>query len=66
MSLHRRNVLLATAAVFAFGLAFAAQPTAYGSDRADSAAYRQAHWTPGTNMPMSAYERYSSLQPMPH
>jgi hypothetical protein len=66
VSLHRRKVLLATAAVFAFGLAFAAQPTAFSSDRADPAAYRPAHWTPGTDMPMSAFERNSSLQPMPH
>jgi hypothetical protein len=66
VSLHNRKMLLATVALFAFGLAFAAQPTAYRGDRTDPAAYRPVQWTPGTDLPMSAYERNSSLAPMPH
>jgi hypothetical protein len=66
MSLHRRKIVLATAAVFAFGLAFAAQPTAFRSDRANAASRWPAQWTPGTTLPMSAYERDFSPEPMPH
>lgn len=64
MHLRRRKMILTAAAAFAFGIAFAAQPTAPREEwsRADSA--QRAHWVPGTDSPMSAYEsRMTTLAP---
>ena len=53
--MHRRKVTLAAAAVFAIGVAFAAQPTSR-ADRNDGAPQPSSLWVPGTQALMSAYE----------
>jgi hypothetical protein len=55
MVLPHRKVLLASAAAFAFGLSFAAQPTDTAAQWARDAE-THPHWVPGTAVPMSAYE----------
>jgi len=55
--MHRRKVMMTTAAVFAIGAAFAAQPTSVRADRPNNGVVQQrAPWVPGTNMLMSAHE----------
>jgi hypothetical protein len=54
--MHRRKVMVTAAAVFAFGVAFAAQPTSLRSDWREGAPGQESPWIPGTNMLMSAHE----------
>ena len=54
--MHRRKVMVTAAAVFAIGVAFAAQPTSHQADRGDSGLAQRTPWVPGTNTLMSAYE----------
>jgi hypothetical protein len=54
--MYRRKVMLTAAAVFAFGVAFAAQPTSLRADWSEGDALRGSPWVPGTNTLMSAYE----------
>jgi uncharacterized membrane protein YedE/YeeE len=54
--MYRRRVIVTAAAIFALGVAFAAQPT---SEHAESGVSRQQQislWVPGTNMLMSVHE----------
>ena len=54
--MYRRKVLLMAAAVFAFGVAFAAQPTSLRADWGQGVLRAESSWVPGTNTLMSAYE----------
>ncbi len=54
--MYRRKVLLMAAAVFAFGVAFAAQPTSLRADWGQTVLRPGSSWVPGTNTLMSAYE----------
>jgi hypothetical protein len=54
--MYRRKVVMAAAAAFAIGVAFAAQPTSVHADRPDGAVQQRQLWVPGTNMLMSAHE----------
>jgi hypothetical protein len=54
--MYRRKVMLTAAAVFAFGVAFAAQPTSLRADWGESAPRQRSLWVPGTNTLMSADE----------
>jgi len=54
--MYRRKVILTAAAVFAIGVAFAAQPTSVRADRRNGVLLQRESWVPGTNMVMSALE----------
>jgi hypothetical protein len=54
--MYRRKVMATSAAVFAIGAAFAAQPTSIRADRLTEEARQQTLWAPGTNEVMSSYE----------
>jgi hypothetical protein len=54
--MYRRKVIMTAAAVFAIGVAFAAQPTSLRSDWGERASRLGSPWVPGTNTLMSAYE----------
>ncbi len=60
--MHRRKVMMTTAAVFAIGVAFASQPTSVHADRRGADVQRRELWVPGTNMLMSARE--ASIAPL--
>ncbi len=47
---------MTAAAVFAIGIAFAAQPTSVRADRRSEGSQQREPWVPGTNMLMSAHE----------
>jgi hypothetical protein len=66
MTAQRRKTLIFAIAVFTFGVAFAAEPTALrtGADQGRSAT--RAYWVPGSTIPMSAYEQGAALMPLPH
>jgi hypothetical protein len=60
--MYRRKVIVATAAVFAIGVAFAAQPTSVRADTGQGVPQPESLWIPGTNMLMSSDElRLSTL-----
>ncbi|MDP9084410.1 MAG: hypothetical protein M3N50_11690 [Pseudomonadota bacterium] len=64
--MYRRKVMVTAAAVFAIGVAFAAQPTSLLADRGDIAEGQRSLWVPGTNALMSAHEPiFSVLTPPP-
>jgi hypothetical protein len=54
--MYRRNVMVTAAAVFAIGVAFAAQPTSLRADWDEHVPDRGSPWVPGTNALMSADE----------
>jgi hypothetical protein len=54
--MYRRKVMVAAAAVFAIGVAFAAQPTSLRADWSGSASQPGSLWVPGTNALMSTHE----------
>jgi hypothetical protein len=58
--MYRRKVAMAAAAVFAIGVAFAAQPTSLQADWGKGAPRQGTLWVPGTNTLMSAHEASSS------
>jgi len=60
----RRKVMLAAAALFALGVSFAAEPTAFNESA--SASSSRAHWVPGSVLPMSAFEQGDAFLPTPH
>lgn len=55
--MHRRKVMMTAAAVFAIGVAFAAQPTSLRADWGEVAPRQRSLWIPGTNDLMSAHEQ---------
>jgi hypothetical protein len=61
--MHRRKVVMTAAAVFAFGVAFAAQPTSLRADWGKGVPRQESPWVPGTNTLMSAHEPSSVLTP---
>lgn len=62
--MYRRKVIMTAAAVFAFGVAFAAQPTSLRADWDQGVLRPGSSWVPGTNTLMSAYEpSLSALTP---
>ncbi len=63
---HRRRILLAVSAVIALGMALVAQPTAFRERTTDASVANRAHWVPGSDLPMSGFDRNVSLAPMPH
>jgi hypothetical protein len=54
--MKRQKMIIAAAAAFAIGVAFAAQPTSVRADRLAGNSLDQGLWVPGTNMVMSAHE----------
>jgi hypothetical protein len=54
--MYRRKVLLTATAVFAIGVAFAAQPKMHDSDWRESALRQRTPWEPGAYSTMSAHE----------
>ena len=62
--MHRRKVMVTAAAVFALGVAFAAQTTSLRADVGKNASRQESLWVPGTNSLMSAGElSLSALAP---
>jgi hypothetical protein len=59
--MYRRKVVMTAAAVFAIGVAFAAQPTSMRADWREGAPRQRSPWVPGTNTLMSAYEPIVSV-----
>ena len=59
--MHRRKVMVAAAAVFAIGVAFAAQTTSLRADGGKDAPRQESLWVPGTNTVMSAHEPSISI-----
>jgi len=59
--MHRRKVTVAAAAVFAIGVAFAAQPTSLRADWGLGMPKQGTPWVPGTNTLMSAHEPMGSV-----
>jgi hypothetical protein len=55
--MYRRKVMMTAAAVFAIGVAFAAQPTSLRADWERSVARQRPLWVPGTDALMSAHEQ---------
>jgi len=54
------------AAVFAIGVAFAAQPTSVRADRGSADVRERMPWTPGTNGVVAVYESSSFAFAPPH
>ena len=54
--MYRRKVMLTAAALFAIGVAFAAQPTSLRADWGEQGPQTRSPWVPGTNALMSAHE----------
>jgi hypothetical protein len=54
--MYRRKVMVTAAAVFAIGVAFAAQPTSVHADWGEGVPRQGLPWAPGTNALMSAHE----------
>ena len=54
--MYRRKVMLTAAAVFAIGVAFAAEPTSLRADWGERGPRTRSLWVPGTNTLMSAHE----------
>jgi hypothetical protein len=54
--MYRRKVTVAAAAVFAIGIALAAQPTSLRADWGEGGSPQVSPWVPGTNTLMSAHE----------
>jgi hypothetical protein len=63
--MYRRKVTVVAAAVFAIGVAFAAQPTSLRADWGDGKPRQASLWVPGTNTLMSAHEPSFSVLTMP-
>ena len=55
--MQRRKLILTGTAILVFGVAFAAQRTALHSDRTTGRSTEVAKWKPGSEIPMSAFER---------
>jgi len=54
--MYRRKVMMAAVAVFAIGVALAAQPTSLRANGGEGGQAQRSSWVPGTNSLMSAYE----------
>ena len=58
--MYRRKVMMAAVAVFAIGVALAAQPTSLRANWGEGALAQGGTWVPGTNSLMSTYESGTS------
>jgi len=56
---------VASAAIFAIGAAFAAQPTSLRADWDNGLEQERVPWSPGTASPMSAHDPNESLLTAP-
>ena len=63
--MYRRKVMVTAAAMFAIGVAFAAQPTSLRADWGETLSRARSPWVPGTNALMSAHEQGASILPPP-
>jgi hypothetical protein len=63
--MHHRKVTMATAAVFAIGAAFAAEPTSLRADWGEELIQQSQPWSPGTNSLMSAHDPDESIMAPP-
>jgi len=63
--MYRRKVMVTAAAVFAIGVAFAAQPTSLRADWGEGVPHQVSTWVPGTNTLMSAHEPSVSVPTPP-
>ncbi len=63
--MYRRKVMVTATAVFAIGVAFAAQPTSLRADWGETPSRPRSPWVPGTNSLMSAHEQEASILPPP-
>jgi hypothetical protein len=64
--MHRRKVTVVVVAVFAIGVAFAAQPTSLRADWGNGRPQQGSPWVPGSYTLMSAHEpSLSVLAPPP-
>ncbi len=54
--MYRGKVMVVAAAVFAIGVAIAAQPTSVRADRTNGEMPRGTPWVPGTNGIIAVYE----------
>jgi hypothetical protein len=59
--MYRRKVLVTATAVFAIGVAFAAQPTSLRAEWGEGILRQRSPWIPGTNELMSAHEQTASI-----
>jgi hypothetical protein len=59
--MYRRKVMVTAAAVFAIGVAFAAQPTSLRADWGEEVPRGVSTWAPGMNTLMSAHEPSMSV-----
>ncbi len=59
--MYRRKVMVTAAAVFAIGVAFAAQPTSLRADWGEGVPRQGTLWVPGTNTLMSTHEPSMSI-----
>jgi hypothetical protein len=57
--------MVTATAVFAIGVAFAAQPTSLRADWGEPVSRQRSPWVPGTNALMSAHEQGASTLPPP-
>jgi hypothetical protein len=63
---HRRRILLALCGVIGLGMALVAQPTEFHERVAGTGAANDTHWVPGTDIPMSGFERSVTPATVPH
>jgi hypothetical protein len=64
--MYRRKVMVAAVALFAIGVAIAAQPVSTRADRENGAPRHPNLWTPGTNGVISSYETNAFPLAPPH
>ena len=54
--MYRKKIWMMAVAVFAIGVAFAAQPTSVRADRRSGEVRERTPWAPGTNGVVAVYE----------
>ncbi len=64
--MYRGKVMVMAAALFAIGVAFAAQPTSVRADRRSEQSQQRTPWAPGTNGVIAAYESSAFPLAPPH
>jgi hypothetical protein len=64
--MYRGKVMVMAVALFAIGVAFAAQPTSVRADRRSEQSQQRTPWAPGTNGVISAYESSAFPLAPPH
>jgi len=64
--MYRGKVTVMAVALFAIGVAFAAQPTSVRADRRSEQVQQRTPWAPGTNGVIAAYESSAFPLAPPH